>query len=85
MITHRRSRNLSQPLGHEMPIAGVLSAPHHVIVFSDRHRGGYPWMQLEAGAGAHLQPPHTWHIQAQGTWPAERSRARIQMIGCGFY
>ena len=31
-ITHHLSRILSQPLGHEMPIAGVLYAPHHVIV-----------------------------------------------------
>ena len=37
MITHHLSRILSQPLGHEKPIAGVLSATRRGIVRSDRH------------------------------------------------
>ena len=74
MITHHLSQILSQPRGHEMPIAGVQSARRRGTVRSVHHCGEYPWKQLEACAGAHLPPSHTWHIQAQGTWPAGHNR-----------
>ena len=46
MITHHLSQILSQPRGHEMPIAGVQSARRRGTVRSVHHCGEYPWKQV---------------------------------------